>query len=94
MGRVKPISQLGFEKDKSHIHVLVNRFKIDTKKLQGRLSSAKIANKQDIHKKIINSGVKIKLEIKLMYEMGSPHTIKMGIDIRVITNCSSAKLIK
>ncbi len=94
MGSVKPIIQLGFEKDKSRIHVWVNTFKIDMKKLQGKLSNAKIANKADAHKKRINSGVKIRLEIKLMYEIGSPHAIKMGIDIRVITNCNSAKLIR
>lgn len=83
---VNPISQLGFEKDKSHIHILVNTFKIDIKKSQGTLSSAKIVKKHEIHKKRINNGVKIRLEIKLMYEMGSPHRIKIGIDIKVITN--------
>ncbi len=64
------------------------------KKLEGKLSSAKIENKQETHKKRIKSGVKIRLEIKLMYEIGSPHKIKMGIDISVITNCNSIKFVK
>ena len=45
----------------------------------------------DIHKKITSSGVKSKLPIVLIYEMGRPHQVSSGKERRVMTSCSSKK---
>jgi hypothetical protein len=90
----KPSNHSGFEKERSHIHRSVNLFKLVARIEQGMWSSAQMANRHDIHKKRIKSGVKIKFDSGLMYEIGRPQQIKMGSDMRVMTSCSSKKLVR
>ena len=47
--------------------------------------------KHDIQRKIMRSGVNIKLAKGLMIDIGMPHKIRSGSDIKEITNCNSKK---
>ena len=61
-----PSNHAGFENESSHIHKFVSWCNAVAKMLHGIPMSAQIAKIQEIHKKRIKSGVKIKFDSGLM----------------------------
>ena len=92
IGYEKPMSQLGLPKESIHIHRFVSLSSIQIKGVQGMCSNAQKANRHDIHKNKISSGVNSRFERGLMYEIGRPQCIKIGKAMSVMTSCSSKKL--
>lgn len=85
------MSHVGLEKVRRYNQKSVNLFKIFSKILHGIWVIIQMLAKDDTHKKMISSGVKIKFAKGLIIDMGIPHTIKRGKDIKEITNCNSKK---
>ena len=87
-GLQKPISQLRCSNPKHASHRAVTFSRHHTSKLLGRYKSSKKNINDEISKKQVKNGPKMRVLMGDIAETGSPQAIKKGSDINDMKSCS------
>src|SRR5215469_10027562 len=93
-GLQKPISHARCSKFKHAIHIAVTFSRHQTSAPLGRYASSKKKINDEINRKQVKNGPKIRVLIGLNKEIGSPQAIRNGNDIKVIKSCNCMLLSK